>query len=259
MFVVLSCRVAARIQPKGAQVKFVDSDCENARLSALSSYGLMDSLPEEAFDRVTRFAQKAFDVPIALVSLVDRDRQWFKSRQGFETRETPRDIAICSRTIESDEPLIVRDARDDARFRDNPLVTGEPHVRFYMGAPLRVRGGHRLGTVCAIDRRPRDAAPREIETLQELARLVSAEIDRRPTRVASPEDRLGGRERLVLGYLKARRGRNVDPTELIGQVFGLFAPAVSASLLRQDALGLRRSALVSNAARRAVDRLLERL
>src|ERR1700748_847030 len=106
---------------------------ETERLDSLRSLCLLDTAPEERFDRVTRLACKLFGVPIALVSLVDQDRQWFKSAHGLDARETPRDISFCGHAIASAEPLIVEDTQKDSRFADNPLVLGEPHIRFYAG------------------------------------------------------------------------------------------------------------------------------
>ena len=127
---------------------------EAERLSALSRYAVLDTEPEPAFDRVTRLVSRALDVPIALISLVDADRQWFKSRVGLTVSELPRDTAFCAHAIVGDGTLIVPDALGDARFRDNPLVQGPPRVRAYAGAPLRTSAGAAVGTLCALDTRP---------------------------------------------------------------------------------------------------------
>ena len=152
---------------------------EAARLAALHGFDILDTPAEETFDRLTRLAQSALGVPIVLVSLVDTDRQWFKSRQGLDATETPREVSFCAWAIEWDRPLIVRDASTDERFQGNPLVTGEPHIRFYAGIPLKSSDGHNLGTLCAIDTVSRDVSDAEIGVLSDLARLVMNEIELR--------------------------------------------------------------------------------
>jgi len=155
---------------------------EPARLHALAALDLLDSPPDPDFDRFTRLAAADLDCPIALVSLVDAARQWFKSRLGLAARETPRDQSFCAHALLERQPLVVPDALDDARFSDNPLVTGPPHIRFYMGVPI-VSRGHALGTLCVIDTRPRAPTPSQIDRLVDLARLVEHELElRRVTR-----------------------------------------------------------------------------
>ena len=149
------------------------------RLRELYNCDLLDTAPEEAFDRVTRVAQKVLNVPIALVSLVDRDRQWFKSRQGIDLTETPRDISFCTHAIRKAQPLIVHDARLDARFRNSPLVSGEHAIRFYAGVPLTTASGNNLGTLCVMDQRPQHLSLKQIDILRDLARIVVDEIELR--------------------------------------------------------------------------------
>lgn len=149
---------------------------EEQRLATLRSLGLLDTPPEERFDRVTRMALRLFDVPIALVSLVDDDRQWFKSRQGLDAPETPRTVAFCAHAILGDEVMVVEDALDDERFADNPLVSGDPNIRFYAGAPIEGPDGSRLGTLCLIDRKPRTLDADDERTLEDLAQLITDEI-----------------------------------------------------------------------------------
>lgn len=151
---------------------------EEARLAALDKLEILDTEPEERFDRITRIASEAFDVPIALVSLVDRDRQWFKSCIGLNTKETPRDMAFCAHAILKNELLIVPDAFQDPRFADNPLVTDEPRVRFYAGCPLQLPDGNLMGTLCLIDTRPRQLDDRQIKLLQDLGKLAEMELSR---------------------------------------------------------------------------------
>ena len=149
---------------------------EERRLRALQSLQILDTPAEERFDRYTRIASRLFDVPIALVSLVDRDRQWFKSRQGLDAPETPRDAAFCAHAILQRGVLQVPDALQDPRFADNPLVTGPPRVRFYAGAPLETSDGSRVGTLCLIDQRARELDENELALLRDLADLVEAEL-----------------------------------------------------------------------------------
>jgi diguanylate cyclase (GGDEF)-like protein len=151
-------------------------DGESARLAALRGLGILDTSPEERFDRITRIAKRLFDVPIALVSLVDENRQWFKSRQGLAATETPRDISFCGHAILSAEPLVVSDALLDDRFCDNPLVTGETSIRFYAGCPLTLPNGARVGTLCIIDCVPRELPDEDLRSLRDLAAMVEREL-----------------------------------------------------------------------------------
>jgi class 3 adenylate cyclase len=150
---------------------------EEARLAALRALRLLDTKSEERFDRIVRMTQKAFDVPIAYVALVDAERQWFKSRIGLEPEQTPRNTSFCGHAILQDDALIIPDARRDARFAGNPMVVGEPFARFYAGLPLRVKNGYKVGTLCVIDKRPRQFGSAEIETLQHLGAFVEREFE----------------------------------------------------------------------------------
>ena len=152
---------------------------EAARLAALDALEILDSAPEERYERIVRIASEAFDVPITLVSLVDRDRQWFKSCIGLDVKETPRDMAFCAHAILEDEVLVVPDAFLDPRFADNPLVTGEPHVRFYAGCPLKLPDGNLMGTLCLIDTRPRQLDDGKINLLRDLGKLTETELSRK--------------------------------------------------------------------------------
>lgn len=149
---------------------------ENQRLSALEQSQLLDTPPEERYDRITRLAARLFEVPVALVSLVDKDRQWFKSCYGLGVREIARDISFCGHAILSADTFIVENALNDHRFADNPLVTGEPSIRFYAGAPLKDRSGNRLGTLCLIDRQPRGFSEADKRNLRDLADIVEREF-----------------------------------------------------------------------------------
>ena len=152
---------------------------ESERLQQLRLYRILDTPPEDAFDRITRIISKTIGVPIALVSLIDKDRQWFKSRHGLDASETPRELAFCAHAILGKKVFVVEDALNDERFFDNPLVTSDPSVRFYAGAPLRTGDGLNLGTLCAIDRQPRKLSEDHRQLLEDMAHLVVDEMELR--------------------------------------------------------------------------------
>lgn len=152
---------------------------EHARLAKLRAYDILDTPPERAFERITQIAASVLETPIALVSLIDSSRQWFKSRVGLDVAETPRDLAFCAHAIMEPGVMVVEDARLDARFASNPLVVGDPNIRFYAGAPLRTPDGFNLGTLCTIDRVPRQATPAQTRLLEDLAGLVIDELELR--------------------------------------------------------------------------------
>ncbi|QBC44106.1 PAS domain S-box protein [Iodobacter fluviatilis] len=152
---------------------------ETERLHLLHALELLDSEAEPAFDLITRLVSQILHVPIALVSLVDENRQWFKSRVGLDATETPREFAFCAHTIMNRGPMLVQDATQDERFADNPLVTGQPKIRFYAGMPIRSAGGLALGTLCAIDSKPRVLTPDEVNILIALADLINKEVQMR--------------------------------------------------------------------------------
>jgi GAF domain-containing protein len=149
---------------------------DRERLQALRALLILDTPPEERFDRVARFAADEFDVPMAFVSLVDEKRQWFKARVGLDTCETDRERSFCGHAILKPEFFVVEDTHADERFADNPLVTGEPHLRFYAGAPLQLPGGERVGTLCLADRRPRTLDAVDLAILGSLRDLVVEEL-----------------------------------------------------------------------------------
>ncbi len=150
---------------------------EDERLRALRSYGILDTPAEAAFDRISAFAARLFDVPVCLVSLIDRDRQYLKSCYGLDLKETPRSDAFCAHTILAPgEPLIVEDAAADARFARNPLVVGEPRIRFYAGMPLLAQRSSALGSLCLIDHQPRRFSAQDLENLRDLAAIVEDQI-----------------------------------------------------------------------------------
>jgi len=154
-------------------------DNEAERLTALREYHILDTAAEQAYDDITALAAYLCDVPIAMISLVDESRQWFKSRLGLNEQETPRDVAFCAHAILQSEPLIVRDALKDTRFSDSALATRSPHIRFYAGFPLASPEGFALGTLCAIDRKPRRLSPEQQRAMQALSRQVMALLELR--------------------------------------------------------------------------------
>lgn len=152
---------------------------ESRRLDKLASYEVLDTPAEEDFDRITRLIASLLDVPISLVSLVDETRQWFKSHHGLDTAETPRECSFCAHAILDDGMFIVPDALEDDRFRQNPLVTGAPGIRLYAAAPLTTPDGFRLGTLCAIDTRPRDLTRSDRQILKDLSAIAVNELELR--------------------------------------------------------------------------------
>lgn len=154
-------------------------DAEQRRLEALRRYNVLDTPPEQAFDDLARLAAEICGTPSALVSLVDEDRQWFKSRWNFETRETPRSVSFCAHTIQGNELLEIPDTTQDDRFRDNPLVTGPDTLLYYAGAPLTTTDGHRIGALCVLDQKPGRLTNEQKLALQILARQVTSQIELR--------------------------------------------------------------------------------
>jgi len=151
---------------------------EAARLEALRAYRILDTAPERAFDELTELAAQICGTPIAMVSLVDEDRQWFKSRHGTESTGTPREVAFCAHAIHESEVFVVEDSSRDPRFHDNPLAIGDPHIRFYAGAQLRTPEGHTIGMLCVIDHEPRRLTGSQIRSLDILAKRVIGELER---------------------------------------------------------------------------------
>ncbi|HEX9707921.1 MAG TPA: GAF domain-containing protein, partial [Steroidobacteraceae bacterium] len=173
---------SATPEPAVPILEFVMDNNEERRLEELRSYQILDTLPEQAYDDITFLAGLICEAPIALMSFVDRDRQWFKSARGIPLGETPRRVAFCAQTIElAGDLLVIEDALRDPRFRDNPLVTAAPNIRFYAGAPLITARGNALGTICVIDRVPRLLDPQRRDALRALARKAMVLLELRRT------------------------------------------------------------------------------
>ena len=193
----------------GAEAPPVPLD-EDERLEVLRAYRLLDTEPEQIYDDAVRIASEVCDTPIALISLVDDSRQWFKAKVGLDVTETSRKVSFCAHNLGGDELLVVPDAARDSRFAGNPLVVEEPKIRFYAGAPLRSPEGHGLGSLCVIDREPRELTEVQLETLRALARMVSAQFELRRTsaRLADALERARLLGRIVPVCAHCRRIRN---------------------------------------------------
>lgn len=169
-------------EPKGPRKAPVPAN-EAERLHALRLYQVLDTASEQAFDDLTQLAATICEVPIALISLVDEHRQWFKARVGLDAAETDRDVAFCAHAILGDEMMVVEDATLDPRFADNPLVRGELGIRFYAGAPLTVAAGLAVGTVCVVDRKPRVLSAQQLAALDIIRRTVVHLLELRRARI----------------------------------------------------------------------------
>ena len=191
---------------------------DRLRLSALHDLNMLDTPAEERFDRITRLLTFVMQVPMAYIALIDADRQWFKSSCGLAMTQSSRAESFCGHAILSDEPMIIPDAAEDERFHDNPLVTGEPYVRFYAGQPLKGPLGHNVGTLCIADRRPRMLRDAEIETLREMARIVERELGLVEV-VTLQRDLIAGQQHLFRELSRAARYvRSLLPEPLDGPV-----------------------------------------
>lgn len=194
------------------------TDDEKRRLQALRRYGVLDTPPEPAFDRIANLARALFGTPTALVSLVDETRQWFKARPGFDQADTPRDWAFCAYTILSDDPLLIPDAAEDPLFARNPLVTGGPRIRFYAGAPIVTRGGLRLGSVCVASPEPRPAGLHDgdLARLKDLAAIAMDQLEMRVHTRALAQ---------AVSERDAALARAAKPAEAAAERRGVAAPA----------------------------------
>lgn len=166
---------------------------EAGRLAALRSLNILDTPAEERFDRLTRMAKRMFRVPIALVSIIDENRQWFKSNDDLPVTETPRNISFCGHAILGDDIFLIADALADPRFADNPLVAGAPNIRFYAGCPLRSAGGYKIGTLCIIDTRPHEFDHDDAVALRDLAAMVEDELSAFQTATTDDLTRISNR------------------------------------------------------------------
>ncbi|HEU4407862.1 MAG TPA: GAF domain-containing protein [Polyangiaceae bacterium] len=238
-------------------------DDEAKRLEALRAYGILDTAPERAYDDLARLAGAICATPVALVTLVDEGRQWFKARLGLDVVETPRDVSFCAHAILRDGLFVVDDAFDDSRFADNPLVRGDPFIRFYAGAPLRARGGDRLGTVCVIDHIPRRLTAGQREALSALGRQAEAQLElgRRAAEIAAG----ARREREAREAFEAARRREERVRRCVHDLKRPLDSVVASAgrLLERDDLGAEvrasaegiaeAAASLSRLARRALD------
>jgi GAF domain-containing protein len=178
---------------------------ERGRLAALRAYRILDTEPERSFDDLVMLAAHICGTPMAAISLIDADRQWFKARLGISAQETTRDIAFCAHAIKQKETFVVPDATADERFRDNPLVKADPGIRFYTGAPLITADGHALGALCVVDRKPRTLTEEQHEGLEALRRQVVAQLELRRN-LAELEMALAERDRAEVELAEANDG-----------------------------------------------------
>ena len=177
---------------------------EAKRLKVLWQYDVLDTVPEEVFDDLTELAAYICEAPIAMISLIDEDRQWFKAKVGVSVNETCRDISFCAHAIVNEGLFVVPDASRDERFKHNPLVTADPRIRFYAGAPLITPDGHAMGTLCVLDKVPRALRPEQEKALRVLAHHVMTQLElRRHARELAQAHRNGHEVRNELGEARA--------------------------------------------------------
>ncbi len=216
--VVCACAVVVSPYRYGMPIQSHHANQESLRLEALKRYQLLDTPAEEVFDDYTRLVSRTLDVPISLISLVDDCRQWFKSCLGWQRQETPREVAFCDYTIQQTKVMVVEDALEDDRFRNNPLVREDPYIRFYAGAPLMTPQGVALGSLCAIDRRPRKVCAEQVADLEALARQLMNLMELRRVSVDLEEalSRVRNLEGLIpmCSYCKKIRSEEGDWEEL---------------------------------------------
>jgi len=228
---------------------------EQNRLAAVRRYDVLDTPPDGSFDRITALAARLFDVPISIVSIVDTDRIWFKSRYGIDTQEIGRDRGLCASAVCQQDAWVVTDARVDPRTIDNPLVAGELGLRFYLGVPLTTSDGFNLGTLNVIDVEPREVSDEEVETLEDLAAIVVRELELRlATRIAFEERRRRAMEMnddvvqgLALAQLALETGREDAAREAIADTLAAAQAIVTGLLEETGEYGeLRSGDLVRN-------------
>ncbi len=189
-----------------------DKEEEEKRLKALAEYRILGTEPESCYDDITKIAARTCNVPISLMTLVDKDRQWFKSKVGFQTNETRRDWSFCTHAIKEDNPLIVKDACLDKRFVDNPLVTGDPKIRFYAGFPLKNNEGNKLGTLCVIDRKAGSLNKVQFSIMELLAKQIVSflELRKRSLNLLDALSHLHNQEGILSVCSYCREVRNKD-------------------------------------------------
>jgi len=216
------------------------ADTEAQRLEALQRYGVLDTPPEREFDDLAKLASLVCRTPFAAISLIDADRRWFKATVGLSPTELPRAQSLCAETIQQSDVLIVNDTLDDARFRDKPLVTGEPHVRFYAGAPLTTPLGHIVGTICVMDCAPRTLAPEAAAALRVLGQQVMTrlELRRQISEVHATNQEMKG-----LLDVNIAVSRHLERDQLFGAIAAclrnVWRPIASGSNCRSPATGCR--------------------
>ena len=177
--VLIASNANGQITHSSGRAIFGNASAEKVRLENVERLDVLDTPKEESFDRITRLAQKVFQVPTVVVTIIDGHRSWFKSCYGVEGTEAPREHAFCNQTIREDKPLVVRDAAKDPRFANNPFVLAENGVRFYAGIPLATRDGNNVGTLCIVDTKPREFDEEQVALLSDLARMVMDELELR--------------------------------------------------------------------------------
>ncbi|MEO6339992.1 MAG: HWE histidine kinase domain-containing protein, partial [Caulobacteraceae bacterium] len=214
---------------------------EEDRLAALDAYGVLDTPPESDFDDIVRIAAQICDVPMAAISLVDSGRQWFKAALGVDAAETPRDIAFCAHAIQQTDVMVVEDAAADARFKANPLVTGEMQLRFYAGAPLETPDGLPLGTLCVLDRKPRELTAAQQSALRALARQVTAQLELR--KALARQSAIEADRRLLAAELEHRVKNTLAMVQaIVSQSLRIAAtPAEASRTIEQRLIALARA------------------
>lgn len=214
------------------------SSNEELRLEALYALNILDTPPEERFDRITRLAAAFFKVPIALLSLIDSERQWFKSRCGIEPSEMGRSSAFCAFAIQSNEPLVVENAWNDPRFASNPAVIGNPFIRFYAGQPIFSLSGHAIGTLCIADTQPRHLSIEQIVSLQDFANLAEHEISRTTVAVGADQLATANEQLEALSYSIAHDLRS--PLRAIDGFTKIFIAEHSKEINKEDLIPLEK-------------------